>query len=187
MKKFLLGLLVFSITVIMAGCGNSKFAETTGMNDSQEKTAVKLLNDNGITDLSGIEKSSQGPNTFLIKSDKFGMVFFTLNSDKSIDNIVYETVPVYAKGKSLNKFSDLVVSNKERAEYEVAAQNAVKAKLKAPSTADFNPFPIIMRNKDNVTLNGKVDAQNGFGAMIRSNYIVNLQLPDKKILDVYIQ
>ena len=187
MKKLLLGLLIIVITVFMAGCGSSKLAEVTGMNDTQEKAAIKIFNDNGIKELSNVEKSSQGNNNFLFKGDKFGMVFFTLNQDKSIKNIVYETVPIYAEGKPLNKFSDVIVSNIERAEYEVAAQSAVKDKLKSPSTANFQSFPVIMRNKDIVLVKGKLDAQNGFGAMIRSDYIVKLQLPNKTIMDVYIQ
>ncbi len=186
MRKLLLGLLIVVTAIFMAGCGSSKLAEVTGMNDMQEKATIKIFNDNGIKDLSNVEKSSQGNNIFLFKSDKFGMVLFALNQDKSIKNIVYETVPIYAEGKSLNKFVDMAVSNIERAEYEVAAQSAVKNKLKSPSTANFQSFPVIMRNKDIVLVKGKLDAQNGFGAMIRSDYIVKLQLPNKTILEVNI-
>ena len=187
MKKLLLGLLIVVITIFMAGCGSSKLAELTGMNDAQEKAAIKIFNDNGIKELSDVEKSSQGDNLFLFKNDRFGMVFFAVNPDKSIKNIVYETVTIYAEGNPLNKFSDVAVSNKERAEYEVAAQSAVKDKLKSPSTASFQSFPVITRSKDIVLVKGKLDAQNGFGAMIRSDYIVKMQLPNKTALDVYIQ
>ena len=81
----------------------------------------------------------------------------------------------------------MIVSNNERVDYEVIARTAVKNNLKAPSVADFKFGPLITRNKNIVLVRGKVDAQNSFGAMIRSNYKVKIQLPDKKVLEVHIK
>lgn len=59
------------------------------------------------------------------------------------------------------------------------AENYVKQGLKAPSTADF-PSQILSgdwkvnRKDDVVTVSSYVDAQNSFGAMIRSNFIVQI-------------
>ncbi|WP_302155060.1 hypothetical protein [Phascolarctobacterium faecium] len=187
MKKIILLMLALVMCLLITGCGSSELAEKTGMNDGQEKAAIKIFNENGITELSNIEKSAQNENLFIVKDSKFGMVFFELAPDKSIKTIVYESEPVYANGQSINKFSDLIVSNNERVDYEVVARNAVKNNLKAPSTADFKFGPLITRNKNIVLVRGKVDAQNSFGAMIRSNYKVKIQLPDKKVLEVHIQ
>jgi hypothetical protein len=64
----------------------------------------------------------------------------------------------------------------------VAAQRAVKAKLKSPSTADFpscgwslNEY-VIHANPEltKFGVEGHVDSQNGFGAMIRSKFVVLL-------------
>jgi len=63
------------------------------------------------------------------------------------------------------------------------AQNAVKARLSAPSTADFpgcgwslGEYDIRV-NPDRTLfyVKGYVDAQNGFGAKIRSNFIVTIR------------
>lgn len=60
----------------------------------------------------------------------------------------------------------------------VMAQEAVKTRLKAPSTAEFPWF-----SEDYVSTDGEcgyvvaahVDAQNGFGAQIRSRFVVALE------------
>ncbi len=52
----------------------------------------------------------------------------------------------------------------------------VSSHLKAPSTAKF-PWPDeekVSRSGDTWTVSGWVDAQNSFGAMIRSNYVVKI-------------
>lgn len=63
--------------------------------------------------------------------------------------------------------------------YEVisVAEKFVKNNLKAPSTAEFSPLSETTINifKDNsVWVDGYVDAQNSFGAMIRSKYSVKM-------------
>lgn len=63
------------------------------------------------------------------------------------------------------------------------AEQVVKEKLKAPSTAKFSSWgeTKITKIKDNTYLvKGYVDAQNGFGAMIRSNYSVEITIKDQE-------
>ena len=48
----------------------------------------------------------------------------------------------------------------------VACQQVVKKNLKAPSTASFVGVPVASGN----IITGQVDAQNGFGAQIRSSF-----------------
>ena len=56
------------------------------------------------------------------------------------------------------------------------SQDAVRVKLKAPSTASFPWTPIRAQHTGDCRFQvlAYVDAQNGFGAMIRSNYIATL-------------
>lgn len=76
----------------------------------------------------------------------------------------------------------------ERSTFMYLAQEAVKQVLKAPSTAQF-PDPIfsdgqwhVGRNHDLVTIQSWVDAQNSFGAMIRSDFIVQFDYSTQNIL-----
>lgn len=59
----------------------------------------------------------------------------------------------------------------------VMAQRFVKDRLKAPSTADFpwSATAVTPNGHCRHMVLGYVDAQNGFGAMIRSNWIVDLE------------
>lgn len=53
-----------------------------------------------------------------------------------------------------------------------ACRDEVKLRLKSPSTADFpwGPDKVVDIGEDRFMVLGHVDAQNGFGAMIRSNF-----------------
>ena len=57
-----------------------------------------------------------------------------------------------------------------------AAEKTVKSNLKAPSTAEFCKHKeyTITCSGDTWTINGYVDAQNGFGAMLRNDFIVKI-------------
>jgi len=59
-----------------------------------------------------------------------------------------------------------------------AAETAVKSKLKAPSTAKFESYKkdkVEHVEDDTFKIESYVDAQNGFGAMIRNNFIVTIE------------
>lgn len=168
---------------VFSGCGSSEFAEKTGMNQSQESTALAVFKDNGIGELKNVTKYKDNPPTFAAKYGEYGEILFSLAQDKQIDGIMYGPETVYRSGKSVNKLSDLLIKDKEREDYTFSAWNAVRSKLKNPNSADFSSMPTVSRNKDIVLVVGKVKAQNSFGGTIQSSYRVKMQLPDKKILE----
>lgn len=63
---------------------------------------------------------------------------------------------------------------------ETNAKTAVKSILKAPSTAEFESslIRIWLMPDSSVVVKGVVDAQNSFGAMIRSNFYVRMKWKD---------
>lgn len=70
----------------------------------------------------------------------------------------------------------------------VIAQGIVEKALKSPSTADFPPTSesVVERRADNVyKVSSYVDSENGFGAMIRTEWIVVFRLNEDKTTDVY--
>lgn len=80
------------------------------------------------------------------------------------------------------------VEKEERRQKDDAALNAqllVKRKLKSPSTADFPPTSTAKVEKsENGTwiVTSYVDSQNGFGAMIRNDWVAEIRyLPNDKI------
>lgn len=68
----------------------------------------------------------------------------------------------------------------------VIAENAVKEKLKAPSTAQFctTTEATIGRNGNTWTVKGWVDAQNGYGATVRANFVVTFTFASKDTYSV---
>lgn len=83
------------------------------------------------------------------------------------------------KGGKLDDVTRYIISESEKYTFMSDAENYVKQGLKAPSTADF-PSKVLSgdwkvnRKDDVVTVSAYVDAQNSFGAMIRSNFIVQI-------------
>ncbi|MDD3079109.1 MAG: hypothetical protein PHH37_08395 [Paludibacter sp.] len=63
---------------------------------------------------------------------------------------------------------------------ESNAKTAVKSILKSPSTAEFDNslIRIWLMPDSSVVVKGAVDAQNSFGAMIRSNFYVRMKWKD---------
>ena len=64
----------------------------------------------------------------------------------------------------------------------VFAEKTIKPRLKAPSTAEFASFnnSEITRDRDTFYVRSYVDSQNGFGAMVRSNFEVRVFFKDGK-------
>lgn len=58
----------------------------------------------------------------------------------------------------------------------IISKNYVESILKSPSTADFPllDYGAVEISEDKFQVNGYVDSQNGFGAMVRSNFTVIL-------------
>lgn len=64
-------------------------------------------------------------------------------------------------------------------EIAYAAQQFVEKYLKSPSTAEFPELfksTVTKKGSDTYYISSYVDSENGFGAMIRSNYVVELKL-----------
>lgn len=78
-------------------------------------------------------------------------------------------------------FSQLGLDNQKGYLWSMA-QSSVKNNLKAPSTAKFPTysdadFKDLGNNEFAIT--SYVDAQNGFGAMLRSNFVVKIKVDDE--------
>ena len=71
----------------------------------------------------------------------------------------------------------------QKAEVIVFCKEVVKRGLKAPSTAKFPFLPNTIRvDPDTYEVNSYVDAQNGFGAMIRTNYTCRVSYIEGKMI-----
>ena len=73
------------------------------------------------------------------------------------------------------------VSTSQQIQLKVWVEETVEAQLKAPKTAKFAPLKDwgYSRDENHFQVTGYVDAQNSFGAMIRSNFVVDIQWDGK--------
>lgn len=77
--------------------------------------------------------------------------------------------------------SDIDYCNNEEMAY-LASQQMIKSKLKSPSTAKFPHYSevsITSAGLCSFQINGYVDAQNSFGALVRDNYITVVTYDEK--------
>ncbi len=66
-----------------------------------------------------------------------------------------------------------------KSDVQLIAKSEIRDRLKAPSTAEFEWSPTTKRLGNSWTVSGYVDAQNSFGAMIRSNYSIKITFSGK--------
>lgn len=92
--------------------------------------------------------------------------------DNIVKEIYYIDYKLYGDGEILNKLSDFILSSAERSDLHYKCQKAIEAILVSPSTAKFASIVDWKFGKKIKTtlVQGYVDSQNGFGAMIRSEF-----------------
>lgn len=116
--------------------------------------------------------------SFNISYDGYSFVLIVI--ERKTDYISTGNLTLFQNGKPVANFNDHVIDSSEKGSYIYYAKEYVLQTLKAPSTAEFPDtlFKIsdwsVSRNKDVVTVKSYVDSQNGFGAMIRSEFAVQM-------------
>ena len=96
-------------------------------------------------------------------------VLMWLNKNNKVIILKYDENMLYKKGKVKAKLTDYVLSSEEVTQWEVECQSQVKAMLKSPSSAKFGGWKY-GKNKKQIIVQGYVDAENSFGAEIRSQF-----------------
>lgn len=111
------------------------------------------------------------------------LVYF--NQDGTVNSINSGTIKFYENGKKVEDLKDRLITTEEKTQIKMWAEEHVKAVLKAPSTAKFpgsflSPFEdwSISKDGNKFTVSSYVDSQNGFGAMIRSDFTITYEWKD---------
>lgn len=140
-----------------------------------------LQNNLGFSEIEFIEKNSVGDIVFDISADDY-LLRATLD-DENVYSIDCGDYKLYDGENVLidkNGLLDREIDNKSA--YYSIAKEIVESALKAPSTAEFPSIFSddikMQRNKDIVAVQSYVDSQNSFGAMIRSEWIVQFKVTD---------
>ncbi len=111
---------------------------------------------------------------FEIKNGE-NIVGFIDIKDNKVVNIQYSDKILYENDAVQHTLSEYVITSDEESSYISQTQEVIKSVLKSPSTAKF-PWSYdeygIGKKDGSVIVQGYVDSQNGFGAMVRGTYQV---------------
>ena len=97
-----------------------------------------------------------------------------MEKNNKVDNIQYSDKILYENKKIKHKLSEYIISDNEETELITQTEENIKSILKSPSTAKF-PWPDewrMSKKKGSIIVQSYVDAQNSFGATIRSDFQV---------------
>lgn len=145
-----------------------------------DKNIKEALNKIGIeqyeikrdSDLDG-NRGSDNTKAFRVTTDfSNGFIIVYTNTDDSVYSIRYVDKDYYLKGKVLANIKDDVITTDEALNYIEKTKLNVKNILKSPTTAKFpnsSDWKYTKKNKI-IIIQGYVDSQNAFGAMIRSDF-----------------
>lgn len=166
----------------------TSISQDTGLKEETASNLYSVLtNELGFSNIKYISKSDYSDSVLIINADDYEL---TANlDDDEIYKIKCGSLTLYddmTVKMDKNGVSDRVITDKYA--YYSIAQEIVKSCLKSPKSADFpsivwSPDEIAMqRNGDLVAVQSYVDAQNSFGAEIRSEFLVEFQVID---IDTY--
>jgi hypothetical protein len=93
-----------------------------------------------------------------------------------------------SQGGVVDNINNFVIQDTDRGTFFYLAEQNVKSALKSPSTAEFPSLVLnqdewsISRDHDVITVRSWVDAQNSFGAMIRSTFVAQYSYTSHDLL-----
>ncbi len=149
------------------------------LSEEEAQNIISIIDKCGYSDYYSnytLEKSSNNeeiPDSigFAIKSGNQIVGFIDIKDNK-VDNIQYSDKILYKNGSIQHTLSEYLISADEERELIVKAQEDIESVLKSPSTAKF-PWPDewkMSKKSDSITIQSYVDAQNSFGAVVRSEF-----------------
>lgn len=164
--------------VIEAG-GKASIIYNSGMSQNEdEHIEAKHINNNDQS-ISYREK----PHTMQNKNRKHKSTKTVL---KNIGNVILALILISLFVMAIVTSVKDTAANKPASNAKICAEKAVKDKLKAPSTAKFCKYTEMVATNiggNRWRVSGYVDAQNSFGAVIRSNWTVKLTLTEHGFTD----
>lgn len=188
-KLFKTGMIAMSLAAVLglAGCGSTpqeKIQKATGITQQQATETLDTLKSMGVSDqFEEVKKFDKMPDTYEFYDKTYGKIYFSVPNGK-LNNIINSSgIYLYKDGSKANDLEAVTFKSGEDTEFQIAARKSVKAKLKDPSSADFEDEQV-QKVKDEVVCSGKVIAKNSFGANVQHGYIVIMDYKTKETKSV---
>lgn len=173
----------------------SKYIDDISNEDAEK--IDKVLKECGIDDVDMFEHDSsldnrhtKGEKGYRITiKDLSGYVFLYIKKNGDVHNVAYEDSVLYKNNKQLCTLEDFTITTDEKVDWSVFCEEEVEKVLKSPSTAEFANINewYFKKTKNKLTIEAYVDAENSFGAELRSEFkfVINTKTNNVKsfILD----
>lgn len=160
-----------------------------GLSNKQGEKIDKILSQCGLKDASSITAESsldsryKGKKGYILVIGNIKNVFVFLDKKQNVYKITYKNHTLYGKGKVKSTLNDYCMTAEEQDTVRISCEKKIKEILTSPSTAEFadrNEWAF-SKNKHTLLVQGYVDSQNGFGAMIRSDFQFEIDRKTNKI------
>lgn len=160
-----------------------------GLSNKQGEKIDKFLSQCGLKDASSITAESsldsryKGKKGYILVIGNIKNVFVFLDKKQNVYKITYKNHTLYGKGKVKSTLNDYCMTAEEQDTVRISCEEKIKEILTSPSTAEFadrNEWAF-SKNKHTLLVQGYVDSQNGFGAMIRSDFQFEIDRKTNKI------
>lgn len=160
-----------------------------GLSNKQGEKIDKILSQCGLKDASSITAESsldsryKGKKGYILVIGNIKNVFVFLDKKQNVYKITYKNHTLYGKGKVKSTLDDYCMTAEEQDTVRISCEEKIKEILTSPSTAEFanrNEWAF-SKNKHTLLVQGYVDSQNGFGAMIRSDFQFEIDRKTNKI------
>lgn len=171
--------IIMSLTMDKVTTPKSIIGKYIELTDEQSQSIDSILSDCGIERIDAAEHDplldnahSEGETGYRLTSGNIDNIILYLNADFNVYSLRYADYDLYSDGSKIATLDDYTVSLDELNKYQNLCQEKVKEVLKSPSTAKFpNYTEWGWKQEMNLfTVQGYVDAQNGFGAEVRSTF-----------------
>lgn len=195
-KKLLFAMMVSSIMVTSSACSFSYDPELAKQEIAQmkadtenRKEMIATLEECGVKNPK-IEHDElldnaheDGETGYRVSGSGLDNIIMYIGEDGEINSIRYADYDLYKDGELLATVDDYAVSIDEFSTYQVICENAVKSVLKSPSSAKFPLYDHwgCKKEKDTIMISGYVDADNSFGASLRSEFLFTINTETKEI------
>ena len=160
-----------------------------GLSNKQGEKIDKILSQCGLKDASSITAESsldsryKGKKGYILVIGNIKNVFVFLDKKQNVYKITYKNHTLYGKGKVKSTLNDYCMTAEEQDTVRISCEEKIKEILTSPSTAEFSDRNewAFSKNKHTLLVQGYVDSQNGFGAMIRSDFQFEIDRKTNKI------
>ena len=171
----------------------SLFQLTTaaGLDTAQAAAALNVIRSVGFTRVVELtfQFESEGRNHYLADLG-YNHAFIITFENNQVTFIGTDKMTLYdaSQGGVVDNINNYVMKDTDRGTFAYLAEQHVKTALKAPSTAKFPDLLwnagewSVSRDHDVITVRSWVDAQNSFGAMIRSRFTAQYSYSTQELL-----